>query len=270
MTNNMPEILFKLKDQTFSISTSNVLSIIKISEITVLPNIDKSMRGIIRYRDKLFPLLDLRTIMDMSSRESEIAEFVAMMEARELDHKNWLAELEKSIKMNCAFKLTTDPHKCAFGKWYDKYKSDSILISSLLEQFDSPHKQIHSIAKDIEKYKKENDFESAQSLINKTRNSELSVMISLFSKIKNAVSSQREFAILLNYQSKKCAVTVDKVESIEFVNSVPIEEGDEELLGLLSNSYVKGLGRLKNGDLSIMINGDSLFNISKQKEPVIV
>lgn len=40
-----------------------------------------------------------------------------MLAERETDHVNWINELERSVQEKRKFTLTTDPYKCAFGKW---------------------------------------------------------------------------------------------------------------------------------------------------------
>jgi hypothetical protein len=74
--------------------------------------------------------------------------FCAMMQLREQDHRKWLLELEASVQEHRSFLMTTDPHKCAFGKWYDNYHADNAWVAALLKKVDGPHRQIHAVAAD--------------------------------------------------------------------------------------------------------------------------
>jgi purine-binding chemotaxis protein CheW len=74
--------------------------------------------------------------------------FCAMMQLREQDHRKWLLELEASVQEHRSFLMTTDPHKCAFGKWYDNYHADNAWLAALLKKVDGPHRQIHAVAAD--------------------------------------------------------------------------------------------------------------------------
>jgi len=268
MSQVMPEIVFKLKEETFSLSTSNISSIIELPNITEIPNSSENIRGLIKYRDEIYPLLDSRKILNFPTISDEINDFELLMDQRAHDHKNWLNELENSIKENREFKLTTDPHKCAFGKWYDNYKPSNYTIGNLLEKFDAPHKRIHSIANEIEKLKSKNDFENADSLLQQTRNGDLAAMIKLFGEIKIAVmEASNERVILLDDSEHKCAITVDSVQSVEFLEELAVEEKDEKLLKFQNNHVVESLAKMKNGDLVIRISGSSILNNGQYSEP---
>lgn len=77
----------------------------------------------IDFRGKTIELLDTRTLLNVKSISEEIREFCDMIDARRQDHINWLNKLESCVHDDVEFTLTTDPHKCAFGKWYDHYES---------------------------------------------------------------------------------------------------------------------------------------------------
>jgi purine-binding chemotaxis protein CheW len=81
--------------------------------------------------------------MGLTSAVEETESFCALMQQREQDHRNWLNELEASSR---PFTLATDPHQCAFGKWYDKFKAENAWVAALLKKFDVPHRQIHGMA----------------------------------------------------------------------------------------------------------------------------
>ncbi len=63
-------------------------------------------------------------------------DFSKLMRQREEDHRNWLNELEKSVKEKSEFRLARDPHKCAFGRWYYSYRSDSPWMTAVLRKFE--------------------------------------------------------------------------------------------------------------------------------------
>jgi chemoreceptor zinc-binding protein len=44
-----------------------------------------------------------------------------MIDERKNDHIHWVNEFERSIKNDEQINLNTDPHECAFGKWYDNF-----------------------------------------------------------------------------------------------------------------------------------------------------
>ena len=82
----------------------------------------------------------------MDSFLDKIENQITMLKEREKDHRNWLSELESSVKENRPFTLATDHHKCKFGQWYDSYVPKSYEESEFLKKFEMPHKRIHEVA----------------------------------------------------------------------------------------------------------------------------
>lgn len=255
----MPSIVFKSKGILFSVSSTYAQAIIQLPEVTELPNTSDSVRGIIRHREEIYNLIDFRKAISYRSIKDEMDEFSAMIDQRETDHVKWLDELEASIIENRSFELTTDPHKCAFGKWYDTYTSDNFIISDILQGFDQPHRTIHGIAQKIENLKKDSNFDVAHNVIKTTRHKELSRMKELFTKIKEAVKNNMlERVILFNRNENKFAIAVDQIESVEDLIRIDTKDVGEKFLTLEGKNFISGLGEDKNKNLIITVDEEYL------------
>ena len=248
----MPWIVFTLQNQNFAISAQNVAAISKSQQITRLPKLPDYIPGIIRYREEVFRLYDLRTLISLKTFQEELLDFSEIMEQRKQDHIKWLKELELSVTENREFNLTADPHKCAFGKWYYNYKTDNLLLNRLLGKFEKPHYKIHSIAHKIEDHKKHGEHEKAKEIILQTRTQELSQMINLFEEVKKAYKEQNsQQVIILKDNDKKCALAVDNVTSVESIDDV---DNVQEYDSLLKSSRVPlnlNLGKSKSGNFVV-------------------
>lgn len=204
------------------------------------------IKGVINLRGQVFPVIDLRLKMGMTSLVDEAEDLIALLDQREQDHKNWIAELESSVRERQEFKLATDPHKCAFGKWYDNFTTDNRTLASCLTKFDAPHKKIHAIAINVKEMEENEDFDSAYGIINRTKEGELAEMIKLFSEARSLFrESNREIALVLEWEDKTMAVGVDLVETVEKLSESNIEEMPEAV-STLDNACVAGIGNRGN------------------------
>ena len=88
------------------------------------------------------------------------------------------------------FKLAIDPHKCAFGKWYDNFETDNRTLSGCLKKCDAPHQEIHGIAIKVKGMEEKEDFDSAYEIINPTKEGERAEMIRLFSRLAPFLENQ--------------------------------------------------------------------------------
>ncbi len=77
---------------------------------------------------------------------------------REIDHLNWVSAVGALLTNDdvTELKVQTDPHKCAFGKWY--YGEDSKIavqfipeIAEFVHAIEEPHKKLHETAIEIKK-----------------------------------------------------------------------------------------------------------------------
>jgi hypothetical protein len=139
-------VIVRAGEGLYAIPALSVQTMVMMPNVVAVPNMPHHVRGVINLRGQVLPLTDLRIRCGMEPLSKHIEQLCTLLEQREQDHKNWLAELEKSVTERRAFSLTTDPHKCAFGKWYDNFHSNDLILAMLLKNFDDPHKAIHAIA----------------------------------------------------------------------------------------------------------------------------
>ncbi|MFN7993880.1 MAG: chemotaxis protein CheW [Bryobacteraceae bacterium] len=205
-----------MKKSAFAFPAHEVQELIVGRDVMPVPDTPPYVRGVINLRGRVFPVVDLRKRLGIDSLAEENAAFCALMEQRRQDHVNWVSELEASVRESRRFSLATDPHRCAFGLWYDHYKPENVWIANLLHRFVEPHLKIHQTAGRASALQAQGDWEGALSLIEQTRKGVLRKMIELFSELAQLiVDSTQEVVVLLQTQHKTLAVSVDEAVAIE-------------------------------------------------------
>jgi purine-binding chemotaxis protein CheW len=121
---DIPWVIFRLGQQPFGLSAFDTREMLALPEVTPIPRAPEYIRGVINLRGEVITLVDLRLRLGLPSSKVEKEELIRLLEQREQDHKNWLGELESSVREKRSFHLTTDPHACAFGRWYDNFKTE--------------------------------------------------------------------------------------------------------------------------------------------------
>lgn len=212
----MPWLIVRLKGQPFALPIQEVRELVMKPQITLVPGTPEYVRGVMNIRGRLVPVVDLRKRLGMTSTSEETEGFCALMEQRRQDHVDWLNELESSARERREFKLATDPHKCAFGRWYDQYKPENIWVGALLRRFAEPHQRIHATAGEVLALESQGNWEGAMGLITQTRNGELAEMISLFANLQELIrESRQEVAVVLQADNRTLAVSVDEAVAVE-------------------------------------------------------
>ena len=263
-------VLVKIKDSICALNSAKVESILLLEEdIIRLPGSNDIHLGIIRYRGGVLPIIDLRRMMGMIPHLVEQNEFEQMLEQRKQDHINWVAELERCVHCGDPFKLATDPHQCAFGKWYDHYKPTSQAIAFQLKKIDEPHRKLHETAHKALEYEKISDPAEREKYIQQVIQEEakqyMRLVVDYLEETKKIFrSDHHRMVIVLADQNGSAGIMVDEVLSVE--NLVPVSKGDhEELLGV--QSYVSQIAQRKTGaSLVLVLDSDKLLEPTDPSE----
>jgi len=249
-------VIVRSHNNLLGFDASIVGNMIAIPPITRVPEAAAYVSGTISVRGSIIPLVDLRVYTGQPSGRQEIEDFCTLMDLRLSDHENWIKELKLSVEENRSFDLATDPHKCAFGEWYDSYKSDNRMINIILKKFDNPHKTIHGIAEKVNQLVEKNQIDEAHALIDATANNELLLMVGLFTDIKNAAceSSRRRIAMVIENDSQTIALDIDEVVAVEqIVNIEDAPRNDSRSLG------ISRIGRRKKNDELVLLMENAAF-----------
>src|SRR6266852_1500088 len=249
--------IVQAKNQSFAVATQDLREMVIMPEVAEVPNTGQYVRGVINLRGRVVPLIDLRKRIGLTSALDEMGALCSMMEQREQDHREWLNELEASVNERRDFGLTTDPHKCAFGKWYDAYKAENHLVAMHLKKFDEPHKHIHSIAIEVQKLTAQGLHDRAKELIEATKSGTLASLLTHFAELRSLLrGTSREIALILETAGKRFAIAVDSALSVEKLapgSIEPLQAG----VGVPQDGDVRRFGkRPKGGEVILILETD--------------
>jgi chemotaxis signal transduction protein len=218
-------LIVSLHKQSIAIPTEHVREILRTPRVVPLPGAPPHVRGVIDVRGEVLQVVDLRLRLGMPHLTKEIDELVEILRAREEDHRNWIRELEASVRERRDFTLARDPHQCKFGKWYDSYQPTNLELASIWSGFDLPHKRIHAIADVVTEHEKRGEFEQALAIIEQTRATALAVLVREFAAATQAVlRSNREVVVILERGADALAITVDSADVVETIQETDMME----------------------------------------------
>ena len=268
LSSELPWVIFHLLDEQYAVSANYVREMVAMPKVIHVPQTPDHIRGVINLRGRVLPVMDLRLKLGMSSMLKDTDELVELLEQREQDHLNWIAELESSVQERREFKLATDHRKCAFGKWFDNFETDDRILSTCLKKFDAPHQKIHSIAVEVKELEGQEDFDGAYAIINQTKENELAEMIRLFAESRDLLRhSKREIALVLDWQDKGMVISVDSVETVEKISESTVD-ALPETFSTKDNECITGIGRRsKNNELVQLLEVGNLIGNEKDLVP---
>jgi len=257
-----PWVVFSLRRTLCAVAARDVLSMVTMPSVSRVPHVPDFVRGVVNFRGKVMPVVDLRARLGMKSFLTDVEEFCAMMDQREQDHKNWLRELEASVRERREFTLAVDPHQCAFGKWYDSYTPESHLLEMLLKKFAVPHARIHGIAAKIKEMEAQGRIDDAFAMIEQCRDNELAEMIRLFAEVRKAyMEHSREICMVLTIDGgRSMAVAVDTIEAVERIDDTTVQDVPAVLRQEgIDDDCVAAIGkRCRRDDIVLLMDHDKI------------
>lgn len=265
---NVLWVLARVKNTICAINSDCVESILLLEEgITYLPDSDNVHPGIVNYRNGVLPIIDLRGLLKMIPLETEHSEFIAMLEERKCDHVKWVDELKRCLANGETFRMATDPHKCAFGRWYDTYKPENNAVSYQLKSICAPHRRLHETAIRMNELHFESpDIESQRQIIYEEAEGYMKKVLGILDKAKQAYeASFRKMAIVMSDGESNCGILVDEVIAIETLTDVPKNEGSN----INTTNLMSGIAqRSQSKDLVLVLSTDSILSTSIPMEAI--
>lgn len=188
---------------------------------TTLPGASGAMGGVLMHRDDALPIIDMRTLLGHPTFEDELEELKGILKARERDHVVWLEELKHCCTTGDEFTKATDPHQCAFGRWFDGLAGSEQAMHAItggdrelrfiIQQFDAPHRAIHAIAERALALGGAGDLEGAKAIIDNARNTDLATMRRLFKMlVEQVIEKHIVIYLAVSVDGIKMALSVDK------------------------------------------------------------
>ncbi len=254
-------ISFKVADEEYAFDINRVREILRVGEITEVPNAANYVRGLLTIRNQLLPILDLRTMLGNTSLieqfHNEINEIMVI-------HEQWLKDLKQSLQSNAPFNGALDPTKCALGQWLTKDRSGD--VGDLINDIRIPHINFHEFGAEALKLRSHSQDEAVLYLEEHITPLE-KILLSEFIAIKNKLAKNiNEFQRILVVETGDIHVGFI-VDSVNEVLRIPKSTIDAPPWAASSaKKELKGVAKLDNGKRLIMIMEESSLISHEESE----
>ena len=238
---------FYVSDTLFALRSDEVLSVNDdLDKIKKMPVDGQGILGVYNYQNVMVPVFDYAELIGVESGQQVMQSLVKNLETRETEHVEWLNALYQSIDEGVPFTKALDPNQCAFGKWYNEFKTRDVTLQEILTHFDAPHKHIHSLAEKLLSLRDQGKKDEALDHLRIEKQTTLRRLQALFKQSREQVASAMRPVIIFVTEdglAPKFGIVIDEVNNIiEYAaNSVQSDIGISSLSGnanLFSGIYV--------------------------------
>ena len=236
---------FWIGDSLFAVNLRHVLSVEQDnSHIQPDPFSGRGSLGIVKHRGVPVRAFDFADFLGMSSCGVQKELLIETLVAREQDHVDWLNALEHSLHSGEQFVKARDPHKCAFGHWYDRFETRDEELTRILGQFDEPHKRIHSLADKLLSLRDRGQTEQALRELDNERGTTLAELRRLFNRAREQIrDSIRSVLLFITTDGKEPCIALRLNEISDMVGFCPAQVTTTTSLGITDGERLAAVFR---------------------------
>ena len=265
-------VSFQVGPEEYALDINAVREILRVSEITDVPNVPDYVKGLFTIRNKLMPVVDLRTLLGMKAIADQHIIKIDMMKS---SHKRWIRELRAAIEGKTSFTGETNAQDCDLGKWLDNFNTASQDIQNTIKEVREPHGHLHDSAGSLIKLARTSKEDALSDYESKLT----PLLASIFDHLDNLKDS-----IIKNIQEDQRILVVDDgdftvgylVDHVNEVIRVPKSIINETpSIAATQKNEIKGVAKLDDGKRLILIMDQgsilsgtdtiALSDISKEK-----
>ncbi|MFH1135606.1 MAG: chemotaxis protein CheW [Pseudomonadota bacterium] len=243
-------VSFNLAGEEYAFDIAKVREILKVPEITAVPNVPEYVKGLFTIRNQLLPIIDLRRMLGLPELVTEYHLVLdrAMEEQRRLGEKI-INDLELGRQS------TSPPHpgKTWFGTWLSRYDTSSVEIEQGIKRLEKRREDFHLHAQEVIKsrsaVKDGADVEPGK-YVGALSQNVLDVMMA----VKQAVAEyhgEDQRVMVVEAAGLYVGYLVDSVNEVMRIPRTFID--DTPTMAASQRKEVKGVARLEEGGRLVMI-----------------
>jgi methyl-accepting chemotaxis protein len=107
-----------------------------------------------------------KTLVEMASsvKLDDVGFLQAVLYARQIEHLNWLRNLEYAVLKHRSFTGQTNPEQCDFGRWLKNFETSDPEFATIIARFARPHAEFHALGGKVNALLGKGDFRGARNL----------------------------------------------------------------------------------------------------------
>lgn len=258
-------VSFKVAEDEYAFDIDKVSEIIKISEITAVPNVPGYVKGLGTIRNHLLPIIDLRELLGLPSLISERGKVI---DNAVEEHRRWAENLAHVLEAGTHFTGALNAKETPFGTWLENYKTSSVEVETTIKQLKKQCTNLFSAAAEVLGKRKQSK-ESALAFFQDTIPPQLEIVIDTLDKFKSVMERfmlEDQRALVVKSETMSVGYLVDWVDEVlriprSVIDKTPAMASSEQ-------KEIKAVAKLDKGERLIMIMDESAL-VSSETSRVI-
>ncbi len=247
-------VSFRVAGDEYGFDIAKVREILRLSDITSVPNVPSYVKGLFTIRNHLLPILDLREMLGLPTLISDRHEVI---DKAVKEHSEWVENLQHVLNAGTHFTGILNAKETSFGIWLESYKTSSIELEAIVKRLKKARANLYGAGSRVLDMRTEDKI-SAISLFNEKIPPILSIILDILSQFKDSVSRhilEDQRALVVESDTMTIGYLVDWVDEVIRVPHSVIDE--TPFIASSDRKELKAVAKLEKGDRLIMIMDES-------------
>ncbi|MBN2010485.1 chemotaxis protein CheW [candidate division KSB1 bacterium] len=255
-------VSFRVGNDEYAFDIARVREILKVRDVTAVPNVPDYVKGLFTIRNHLLPIVDLRGLLGLPSLISERNSMIVL--AIEEDQQ-WVENLLHVLESKSHFTGITNSHETVFGKWLETYNTSSVEVENVVKRLKHDRAELYSMAiHAMELRAKTND--AAVAYYNEKVEPLLNVVRDTYKELKTAMEQHiqdDQRTLVVESNTMTIGYLVDSVDEVIRIPHSVID--NTPAMAASDRKELKAVAKLNDGKRLIMIMDEAAL-VSSETE----
>ncbi len=136
-------VSFNVGKDEYAFDIARVREILKVTEITAVPNVPDYVLGLFTIRNRLLPIIDLRGLLGLPRL---ISERHSLIDRAIVEEQSWAEKLKSAVNTHSHFAGVLSAKKTAFGAWLERYNTSSVEVEKTVKELKRKRAKLYAAA----------------------------------------------------------------------------------------------------------------------------
>ena len=245
-------VTFLVEDEEYAFPIDTVREVLRVGNITEVPNAASYVVGILTVRNSVLPVIDIRKLFGMKLLVDELTKELEMMEKIS---KQWIDSFRQSIALGTGFKNEINAENTQLGKWIDNFRTASEGIGKAVQELRYANFKLYEIGKFIIHMSKDSSIEDNLNSVDKTLVPVYKQLELKFEQMKEAIRreiSEDQRILVVEINGKSVGILVDRMQQVIRVLKT-ILENPPSILSSEKSEALKSIVKIDEGKRIILL-----------------
>jgi purine-binding chemotaxis protein CheW len=247
-------VSFRVGGDEYAFDIKRVSEILKVMDITAVPNVPEYVLGMFTIRNHLLPILDMRGLLGLPSLISERHD---MLDKAREDESKWAEAVRHAIEANSRFTGVLVAKESGFGKWLEGYNTASVEVEGLVKRLKRKRADLYNTGKRVLDMSTGNKG-ADPAFYEEHLTPVLNVVLDIIGELKESMSahiSEDQRAMVVECGDMTIGYLVDWVDEVLRIPKSLIN--DTPAMATSDRKELKAVAKLDDGKRLIMIMDES-------------